>query len=167
LFLNTVCKYVEPRRLVTTEVHLRGPKYKDIWLAVGITVKAGESIAEVRERVKLRLRRFLSPLPSRFLSPPGEGEANDGWPLGTPVVALELLAEASREPAVQRINGIRLGDADGIELTDIGMDGLALPRLRGISVTVGAPLGLDELIGAMGTAAAGAFVPVPIVPGEC
>lgn len=167
LFLNTVCKYVEPRRLVTTEVHLRGPDYQDIWLSVGITVKAGESIAEVRERVKQRLRRFLSPLPSRFLAPPAEGEANDGWPLGTPVVALELLAEASREPAVQRVNGIRLGDADGIERTDIKMVGLELPRLRGISVTVGAPLELADLIGAAPSEVVSGFVPVPIVPGEC
>ena len=167
LFLNTVCKYVEPRRLVTTEVHLRGPKYQDIWLSVGITVKAGESIAEVRERVKQRLRLFLSPLPSRFLSPSGEGEANDGWPLGTPVVPLELQAEASREPAVQRINGIRLGDADGIERTDIKMEGLELPRLRGISVTVGDPLHLAELIGTVPSEVVTGFVPVPIVPGEC
>lgn len=167
-FLNVACNHVDPRRLVTTEVYLRGPKYKDIWLSVGITVKAGESIAEVRERVKQRLRRFLSPLPSRYLSPPGEGEANDGWPLGTPVVALELLAEASREPAVQRINRILLGDADGNTRTDITMEGLELPRLRGISVTVGEPLDLGELLSTAAPAeVVGSFVPVPIVPGEC
>lgn len=172
LFLNTVCKYVEPRRLVTTEVHLRGPIYKDIWLSVGIMVKAGESIAEVRERVKRRLRRFLSPLPDRFLASvdatSGASEDN-GWPLGTPVVALELLAETSREPAVQRVNGIYLVDAAGVDrtATQIPMQGLELPRLRGLSVTVGEPLSIAELMGGTPSEVNTGFVPVPIVPGEC
>lgn len=170
LFLNTVCRHVDSRRLVTTEVFLRGPKYKGVWVSVGITVKAGESVAEVRERVKRRLRRFLSPLPSAYLSALAtEGVTTDdpGWPLGTPVVALELLAEASRETAVQRINGIRLADADGVERSDMPMTGLELPRLLGIAVSIGDPLGIAELIAPAVVPAAGTFVPVPVAPGEC
>jgi len=166
LFLNSVCRYVEPRRLVTTEVHIRGPRYKDIWLSVGITVKAGESISDVRERVKRRLRSFLSPLPPDDRKT-AEEEADGGWPLGTPVVALELLAEASREPAVQRINGIRLGDAGGVERTSITMEGLELPRLRGISVTAGDAINLAEMTGGVPGEPVTGFVPVPIVPEEC
>ena len=45
LFLDTICEYLEPRRLVTTEVFLRGPVYKDLWLSVGIEVVPGQSIA--------------------------------------------------------------------------------------------------------------------------
>lgn len=168
-FLDTVCKYVDPRRLVTTEVFLRGPKYVPIWLSVGITVKAGESIAEVRERVKLRLRRFLSPLPARLILPLDPIAGDDpGWPLNTPVVVAELLAEASREPAVQRINGLRLADGAGAMQTEIVLQGLELPRLLGIAVTIGDPLDIGELIGAAGPVVTpGNFVPVPIVPGEC
>ncbi len=168
-FLDTVCKYVDPRRLVTTEVFLRGPKYVPIWLSVGITVKAGESIAEVRERVKQRLRRFLSPLPERLILPLDPAAGDDpGWPLNTPVVVAELLAEASREPAVLRINGMRLADGDGVERPEIAMQGLELPRLLGLTVTIGEPLDISELMGATGPVATpGNFVPVPIVPGEC
>jgi hypothetical protein len=169
LFLNTVCRYVDSRRLVTTEVFLRGPKYKGIWVSVGITVKAGESVAEVRERVKRRLRRFLSPLPSSFLPALETGAAatdEQGWPLGTPVVTLELLAEASREPAVQRINGVRLADAAGIGQTEIKMEGLELPRLLGITVTIGDPQEIVTTVpGSAGPS--GRFVPVPVAPGEC
>jgi hypothetical protein len=48
------------------------------------------------------------------------------------------------------------------------MRGLDLPRVAGISVTVGDPLDLDQLRGQRPeiTAAVG-FVPVPVVPEEC
>src|SRR5262249_435675 len=62
-FLNPICEYLDPRRLVTTEVFLRGPSYKGIWVSIGIDVKAGLGIAEVTEAVKRRISQFLSPLP--------------------------------------------------------------------------------------------------------
>src|SRR5207249_3472534 len=79
LFLDTICDYVDERRLVTTEVFLRGPDYRDIWISVGITVIAGYSAAVVREGVKNALRAFLSPLP-----PPDQiGLPDDPTPLLT------------------------------------------------------------------------------------
>ena len=33
LFLNTICRYLAPRRLVTTELFLRGPTYVDLWVS--------------------------------------------------------------------------------------------------------------------------------------
>ena len=50
---------------MTTEVFLRGPGYKAIWVSVGIDVVAGVSQATVREAVKAALLAFLSPLPAR------------------------------------------------------------------------------------------------------
>lgn len=180
LFLDSVCRYIDPRRLVTTEVFLRGPTYIPVWVSVGITVKAGESIAEVRDRVEQRLRRFMSPLPAKLILPTNLNAGDDpGWPLNTPLVAAELLAEASRDPAVQRINGLHLADADGNEKTEILMSGLELPRILGITVSIGDPLNISELNGEGGDGGDGNgngngstriddnFVPVPIVPGEC
>ena len=34
-FLDAVCSYIDSRRLVTTEIFLRGPVYKPIWMSVG------------------------------------------------------------------------------------------------------------------------------------
>src|SRR5205814_1164411 len=56
------CTYLDPRRLVTTELFLRGPNYRGIWISVGIDVVAGESQALVRERVRAELLRFLAPV---------------------------------------------------------------------------------------------------------
>ena len=63
LFLDAVCDYLDPRRLVTTEVYLRGPVYKDIWMSVGINVVAGVAPAPVREAMKASLLQFLGPMP--------------------------------------------------------------------------------------------------------
>src|SRR5437763_3485969 len=64
LFLDTICNYLNPRRLITTEVFLRGPDYRDIWISVGINVVAGVAPPQVREAVKRALMQFLSPLPA-------------------------------------------------------------------------------------------------------
>ncbi|MEN9456266.1 MAG: hypothetical protein RL210_1785, partial [Pseudomonadota bacterium] len=39
LFLNALCRHLDPRRLVTTELVLRGPIYVPIWLSIGIDIK--------------------------------------------------------------------------------------------------------------------------------
>ena len=59
LFLNSLCRHLDPRRLVTTELIVRGPVYKPLWVSVGVDVAAGYAVAEVVEAVKQRLRQFL------------------------------------------------------------------------------------------------------------
>src|SRR5690606_16171477 len=51
LFLQAVCRHLEPRRLVTTEVHLEGPAYVPLSVAVGFDAVAGMDVATVREEV--------------------------------------------------------------------------------------------------------------------
>src|SRR5262249_31293912 len=41
LFLCTVCDYLGPRRLVTTELYVRGPDYLEILVSVGVQVVGG------------------------------------------------------------------------------------------------------------------------------
>ena len=169
-FLDTVCAYLDPRRLVTTEVFLRGPSYRQIWISVGINVEAGRSIAEVREAVKRRLLQFLSPLAGGpEASADQSGDVDRGWPLRKPVVALELMAKASAVPGVSSVNSVLL--AEGTEdKTQVDMRGLDLPHVLGISVSIGEPAPLDELRGrADGPAPTGppSLVPVPVIPDEC
>ncbi|HEY3301931.1 MAG TPA: putative baseplate assembly protein [Candidatus Binatia bacterium] len=170
-FLDAVCAYLDSRRLVTTEVFLRGPDYKQVWISVGINVESGRSTAEVREAVKSRLLKFLSPLEGGPESPADQsGEVDRGWPLGKPVVKLELMAKASAVPGVSFVNEVLL--AEGLEGAKDYMDikGLQLPRVAGISVGIGAPSSLDELRGRSGggkTPGAPTLVPVPVIPEEC
>jgi hypothetical protein len=170
-FLDTICEYLNPRRLVTTEVFLRGPSYRQIWISVGINVESGRSIAEVREAVKSRLLQFLSPLVGGPESSPDQsGDVDRGWPLRKPVVALELMARASAVAGVSSVNRVLL--AEGVEAAkeQVDMRGLDLPRVAGISVSVGEPASLDELRGRStggGQTGSPTVVPVPVIPDEC
>jgi predicted phage baseplate assembly protein len=180
-FLNTICAYLDARRLVATEVFLRGPVYKPIFISAGIAVVAGMSIAEVRDAVRRALLDFLSPLPpggvpslddtTLVLRQPQYAERRRGWPLRKAVLALELQAVANRVDGVLLVNDLRLAEGNGAAQAQIRMSGLELPRVAGISVVVGDPVDLDQVRGqaiVTGSAdASGALVPVPVVPEAC
>jgi hypothetical protein len=102
------------------------------------------------------------------LRAPQLAERRKGWPLRKRVVAAELEAVVNRVEGVLFVNSLLLGLGTGGSQASIPMTGLELPRVAGISVTVGDPLDLDRLRGQSPepTAAAG-FVPVPVVPTEC
>jgi hypothetical protein len=182
LFLDTVCRYLDPRRLVTTELFLRGPDYKDIWISVGINVVAGAAVPTVREAVKRELLQFLAPFdpaqtglrddPLTTPSLSSQGTQN-GWPLRKAVTDRELLAVASRVSGVLLVNDVKIAEGTRPPVSQITMNGLELPRVAGISVTVGEPFDLDQLRGQMAaptpppTTPIPKVVPVPVVPEEC
>jgi len=192
-FLNAICEYLEPRRLVTTELYLYGPSYVPIWVSIGIQVKPGASVAEVRERVKAAVRQFVSPLPAHAdgslvdeNAQPGPYTSGvKGWPLKKSVVDVELAAVVGRVPdvlAVNKVRLMRLGTKD--DETVIPMDGLLnLPRLAGLSVSIGDALTRQQLgvpdgsptfdsggsAGGPGPAQPNLTspLPVPVIPEEC
>jgi hypothetical protein len=176
-FLNALCQHLDPRRLVTTELILCGPRYVPIWISVGINVKAGYALAEVRENVRKRLIEFLAPIyPAKVEEPGAPGAKREkGWPLRKDVDARELIAEASRVDGVLMVNGLRL--AKGAEAPDssVAMVALQLPRVMGIAVTAGEPQPIESLrgqptgvLGERGEPAALArVIPVPVVPEVC
>jgi hypothetical protein len=184
IFLDTICRYLDPRRLLTTQLFLRGPSYKQIWVSAGINVVAGMSIADVREAVKQALLLFLAPLQQSpadlldnqvtLLTTPSYGSMKKGWPLRKPVTARELLAVASRVAGVLLVNDVLICEDTKPGTDQIQMTGLELPRVMGISVSIGDPMDLDQLRGQATTApgtitttVAPKIVPVPVVPEEC
>jgi len=166
-FLDAVCDYIDPRRLVTTEVFLRGPTYKPIWVSVGFDPVAGQSIATVRDAIKAALLAFLAPLPT----PGGDfPHASTGWPRLKPVVPLELLAVASRVSGVDLVRPVLVaaGDDAGSDSDPVPMNALELPLVT-LSVTAGDPLPLDQVRGLSPAPQTQppSVVPVPIVPDTC
>jgi hypothetical protein len=178
LFLNTLCRYLDPRRLVTTELVVRGPDYKGIWISVGVEVASGLSIPEIVDNVKSRLREVLAPIGPEgcrprdmpLFTPRGGPDRGRGWPLRTAVESRVLLAEVARVAGVTSVAGVILaegtrGAADAVEMT-----GLELPRVLGISVVAGEPVPIDALRGAEGPADPAPtkrLLPVPVVPETC
>ena len=177
IFLNTICRYLDPRRLVTTELYLRGPVYKPIWISAGINLVAGVATAEVREAVKRALLSFLAPIQSSngltdsltSLTTPTYASAQKGWPLSKAVTARELLAVASRVSGVLLVNDVLIAEDTKPASDQVPMNGLELPRVMGISVSIGEPMDLDSLRGQTPVVAAPAtrIVPVPVIPEEC
>jgi hypothetical protein len=181
LFLDAVCAWLDPRRLVTTEVFLRGPIYKKVWVSAGIDVATERSIAEVRQAVERAIRETLAPLPPDgtssgpepllpiFTRPGTSGPR--GWPLRKPVVALELAAVVARVSGVTSVRDLLLAaDDDTTARASVDMKGLELPRIAGIMVSIGPALPLADLRGltpGVGGPSTGGFVPIPVVPQEC
>lgn len=158
LFINTICAYLDPRRVLTTELRILGPDYQGVLVSVGLDVVPGQDFPAVREAVKGEIRRFLSPLVGGF--------AGAGWPLRKPVEPLELWAVATRVPGVAKVNNLLLGDATGAALPRLELEGVELPRLVSVEVQAGDPAALTELLG--GTPTGGTRrLPIPTVPPGC
>lgn len=183
-FLNAICSYLDSRRLITTEVFLRGPNYHPIWVSVGLNVVVGKSIAEVTANVKAALLQFLSPLPpngveqldsqAALLTTPQDAQSQKGWPLRKAVNAPELIAVVNRVSGVLSVTDLLLAEQTGAAQTSIAMTGLDLPQVVGISVVSGGPVSVDELRGLSAAAGTGGpvsvppkSVPVPVIPSEC
>jgi hypothetical protein len=169
-----VCAYLEPRRLVTTELFLRGPEYVPVWISVGIDVLGGLSIAEVRARVTAELRRVLSPLPldAQPEQLPGSAlptypHAATGWPLRTAVSVAELSAYVTRVDGVHLVNEILLAPGSEDARDRVDLTGLQLPRIAGVSVTSGDAAALNAVRGLTPTTGPRGTLPVPVFAEGC
>jgi hypothetical protein len=175
-FLDTVCSYLDTRRLVTTEVFLRGPEYVGIWISIGIQVLPGINLAPVREAVKSAVLQFLAPIvggpqqlpddPAVLLNAPLSASVYKGWPLGKPVISLEIMTVAGRTSGVEFVQDVLLAQS-GPAVAQVDLTGLQLPRVLGISVTNGPALSLDELRGGTTQVTAIGAAQLPVIPGEC
>ncbi|MEO1059039.1 MAG: putative baseplate assembly protein, partial [Actinomycetota bacterium] len=173
--LDAVCRYLDERRLVTTELYVIPPTYRRISVSVGVQVGPGAGSESVRRWVELVLRQFLAPLP-----PYGPGGA--GWPLGRRVFAPELEAAAVQVDGVEFLvpgpvpgsdclAGLRLAewvDGDGwVERASraIELDRWEVPELAAITVVQGEPLDPTDSIEP--GAADAIAVPVRTTPEVC
>jgi hypothetical protein len=162
LLLDTICTYLDPRRIITTELHILGPIYVPIWVSIGIDVVPGRDLAPIQEAVKAAVQQFLSPLTGGFNS--------TGWPLNKSVDSRELLVAASRVDGIAAVNGVLLTDSSGTAMDMVPIAGLQLPRLMAQVVQSGDPMDLSLVTGQNQSGAAGqptTTVPIPISPQEC
>ncbi len=172
LFLDAICRWLDPRRLVTTEVFVRGPRYIRLAVSIGIVTMPGQVRAIVHRDVQAALREYLSPL----LGGPQIGTDDEaaphgtGWPLGMEVRSRDLEAVAVRVPGVRYVNDVRLGVLDGTTVQPIEnkrMEGIQIPWLAAISVREGDPEDVGALVGQTPDETQGTRVHVPVVPRTC
>uniref|UniRef100_A0AAU2AI26 Baseplate J/gp47 family protein n=1 Tax=Streptomyces sp. NBC_00093 TaxID=2975649 RepID=A0AAU2AI26_9ACTN len=102
--LRAVAARLDEARLLSSEVFVRGPRYRDVNLRVDLSGGPADR-ARVSAVVTSALRRFLDPLVG--------GEEQDGWPF----------EEALRPSAVLRTAQRALGDLADVAGVAIGLDG--------------------------------------------
>ena len=73
---------LEPRRLLTTRVHVVGPRYLGIKVRMTVVLKPDAVATRVQSQAVAAVRDFLHPLRG--------GPGRDGWPFGRNVYASEL-----------------------------------------------------------------------------
>lgn len=176
-FVDALCNYLDPRRLVTTELAIRGPDYVGVWISVGIELAGGHPASEVTELVRQRLKDYLRPLPAAgfegvtalpMLYAPDTDAALRGWPLGRAVNARTLLAEVARVGGVVSVADVLLAKGSAAAAESVPLSGLELPEVLGISVVVGDPLPLDQLRGTpLAPVNVTPRLPVPIMAETC
>ncbi len=160
LFLDTLCKYLEPRRLVTTELHVQGPEYIDILVCVGIDVISGRDPTPVIDNVKKKILYFLSPLTGGF--------EETGWQISKEVEAAELRTIAGRVDGVSKVIKVLLADKKGKEFESQKMNKLQMPRICALSIRQGEPLGVKDLMNGEKSTISGkeveGIIPIPVIP---
>ncbi len=177
-FLGSVCAWLAPRRLVTTELHVRGPEYQPLWVSVGIEVLAGQVPALVRQAVTAAVTQFLSPLTGGLPVPDsatgiigaGPSSTGTGWPLWTDVRTNDIEAVATRVPGVRYVDSVRIAATDAGGAVVASVDPVPMAGLQLPAATVFCNLGPAEDPAALiGTSqpVLPTQVPVPLVPPTC
>lgn len=99
--LEAVCRWLEPRRLITTELHLVGPTYAEVTdLELRIQVEAGHDITAVSDAVYEALLGFLNPITG--------GVDGIGWVFGDDIYYGDLYKRVLAVEGVRRASGLKL-----------------------------------------------------------
>jgi predicted phage baseplate assembly protein len=136
--LAAVCRWLDARRLVTTELYVIPPTYHKVAVAVGMRTKPGFGVDAVRRWVELVIRQYLAPLPPY-------GPSGEGWPLGRRVHGPELEAAALQVEGVEYLEGLDVaGSVDGgktwPETGPVELKPYEVAELVEITVVEGPPL---------------------------
>lgn len=97
--LRAICRFLEPRRLITTELHVIGPRYAQITKLVGrIAVRPDHDLGVVANGVYEALVRFLHPIEG--------GEDGTGWRVGEHIYYGDLYEVILSVEGVRRASGL-------------------------------------------------------------
>ncbi len=127
--LDMVCRYLNERRLITTQVCVQGPPYHDVDVALDVRARDNADLKTVKNAIADRLEEYFHPLKG--------GEDKKGWPFGRDIYYSELLREIMVLPGVLRVESLTLykllkrfdtkSDADGEMNGLIEAEGAAFP----------------------------------------
>ena len=103
--LDAVGSYLEPRRLVTSEIHVVAPTYRRVAVYATLQVDCDVNVDVVRAAAVAAVNAFLDPLTG--------GPDSNGWPLGRPIYRNELIALLVGVSGVGRVTDFGLNGPCG------------------------------------------------------
>lgn len=136
-FLDLIANHIEPRRLITTEVFIRPPTFRPIYLSIGIEVAPRHAYPVVRETVNRQVKEFLSPLRG--------GPDRQGWPINKWVTAKELFGFVAKLEGVAYVRDVLLSEGGPEPLKAVKIAGLELPWLVSVDTHHGDPAALGTV----------------------
>lgn len=98
--MQTVCAYLNQHRLLTAEVFVAPPKYKQVLIQATVTAKPTANPAVVKTQIEAALTTYLHPLTG--------GSDGQGWPLGGTVIYSEVFRVVLSVDGVQTIDELRI-----------------------------------------------------------
>jgi phage-related baseplate assembly protein len=98
--LAAVERFLEPRRLVTSEIHAIAPHYRRVSVSATLHLACAADAATVLRAASARIDAFFDPLTG--------GPAGQGWPFGRTVYRSEMMALLADTPGVARVGGFGL-----------------------------------------------------------
>ena len=98
--LDRVCRYLNERRLITTQVCVQGPPYHDVDVALDVRARDNADLKTVKNAIADRLAEYFHPLQG--------GEDKKGWPFGRDIYYSELVREIMVLPGVLRVESLML-----------------------------------------------------------
>lgn len=93
--IAAIAAYLDPRRLLTTRVHVVGPSLVSVGVALTLTLAPDALPATVRPAAASALAAFLDPLIG--------GADGTGWPFGRPVYLSEIVRLLDALPGIDHV----------------------------------------------------------------
>ena len=145
--IQTVKDFLEPRRLLTTGVHIVGPRYVTVSVRLNLVLKSDARADQIRAQAIDALRHFLHPLTG--------GPEGEGWPFGRNLYLSDIYKLLDRLPGIDYLTS----------RDDAQSELVVSDPNRLLSNTAGKPIAVtlfpDELFEAQLDAAAIAIHPAP------
>lgn len=133
--LKHVRETIEPKRLLTTRLHVVQPSYLQLTIGAVIRTRPDFSLATVQTEAINKLQQYFNPLP-------GGGPDAAGWPFGRAVYLSEVYERLEQIEGVDHVRDVRILNLDS---TGRGLDDAR--TALGIQIGVRSTVGVDSRLG--------------------
>jgi hypothetical protein len=119
--LQSVCAYLDPRRLLTTELYVVPPRYRTVTISAHLIAQDDADLAAIQENASATIIQFFDPLKGGEDS--SASVAGSGWPFGGGIFYSQVIRRLLVD-GVKRVASLtmQLDDHDAAACGDLMLD---------------------------------------------